>query len=44
MRSQNEAALREGFNQLGELILKAKKSYQETNRWDEVLFGNNFGV
>lgn len=44
VKSQSEEDLREGFDQLGEEMLRAKEGYEETKQWDEVLFSDDLGV
>ncbi len=44
VKSESEEALREEFDRLGEEMLQAKKAYEETKKWDEVLFGDDLGV
>ena len=44
LKSQSEEDLREGFNWLGEEMLRAKERYEETKQWDEVLFSDDLGV
>lgn len=44
IRSQSEEEVKEGFDQLGEEMLQAKKAYEETKEWDEVLFSDDLGA
>ncbi len=44
IRAQSEEELREGFDRLGEEMLEARKAYEETKKWDEVLFGDDLGT
>jgi SNF2 family DNA or RNA helicase len=44
VKSQSEEDIREGFDQLGEEMLRAKEGYEETKQWDEVLFSDDLGV
>ncbi len=44
VQGQNEAELQAGFNQLGENLLQARQSYQQTREYDEALFGEDFSA
>ena len=42
VQSQGEADLQTGFDQLGNTLLEARQSYQQTREYDEALFGEDF--
>jgi len=44
VKSQDEEELRQGFDKLGEEMLRAKGGYEETREWDDILFSDDFGI
>jgi len=42
--AQNAEDLRANFNQLGDKLVEARKTYQKTQEYDEVLFGEDFSA
>ncbi|MCD6570508.1 MAG: SWF/SNF helicase family protein, partial [Deltaproteobacteria bacterium] len=44
INSKNDSELKANFDQLGEDIIKAKKSYEKTKQLDELLFGEDYEV
>jgi len=42
--SQNAEELRAGFTQLGESLVQARQAYQQTQEYDEALFGEDFSA
>lgn len=43
-QAQSQAEVESGMTALGEALLKARTTYQETKSYDEALFGQDFGV
>jgi SNF2 family DNA or RNA helicase len=44
VKSQDEEELRQRFDKLGEEMLGAKGAYEQTKKWDDILFSDDFGV
>jgi SNF2 family DNA or RNA helicase len=44
VNAQSQSDLQDGFDRLGNTLLKARQSYQRSNEYDEALFGQDFST